>query len=186
MTASNAAWTSRGRKALLAITAMLCVGLAVVLALAEFAGADTEARGFGNHNLKGLYEFHADGALEVDDKPTRGIWEVGRFKADGRGRITDGKEYSTLLSSSNEEVIDRNFTFEGTYKVHPDGVTTGEVTVQVAPGVEIKKRLWLIIHSVGKDGIANGFDGGHAHADLGEGAHGNTLSHVGHRIVTAK
>lgn len=172
----------------IAILVLVC-GATVLLALAAFAGAgtndDADPR-FGNHTLKGLYEFHADGALEVDDKPTRGIWEVGRFKADGRGRITDGKEYSTLLSSGNEEVINRNFTFEGTYEVHPDGVTTGEVTVQVAPGVEIKKKLWLIIHSVGKDGIANGFDGGHAHADLGEGAHGNTLSHVGHRIVTAK
>lgn len=186
MTASTAAWTSHGRKARLAITATLCVGLAVALALAKFASADTAARGFGNHNLKGLYEFHADGALEVDDRPTRGIWEVGRFKADGRGKITDGKEYSTLLSSSNEEVIDRAFTFEGTYEVHPDGTATGEVTVLVAPGVEIKKKLWLIIHSVGKTGIANGFDGGHAHAHLGEGAHGNTLSHVGHRIETAK
>ena len=168
---------------------VLGCGLAVVLALSGFAGADTQDKaraGFGNHNLKGLYEFHADGQMEVNDKPTRGLWEVGRFEADGKGKITNGKEYSSLLSSSDEQVIDQPFTFEGTYTVHPDGTATGEVTVVVAPGVEIKKKLWLIIHSVGKDGIANGFDGGHAHADLGDGVHGNALSHVGHRIVTAR
>ena len=171
------------------IALSVLVGGLVLAGLVGLAGADTSDEGgarFGNHNLKGLYEFHADGALEVDGRPTRGIWEVGRFEADGRGRITDGKEYSTLLSSSNEEGIDRPFTFEGTYEVHPDGTATGQVTVHVAPGLEIKKKLWLIIHSVGKDGIANGFDGGHAHADLGQGTHGNTLSHVGHRIETAR
>lgn len=165
----------------------LCLA-AASLAVVALAGAGTRGKGtetFGNHNLNGLYEFHADGAVEVNGTPTRGFWEVGRFRADGKGHITDGIEYSSMLSE-DEEQIDRPFTFEGTYEVHPNGVATGEVTVVVAPGVEIEKKLWLIIHSVGKDGIANGFDGGHAEADLGGGAHGNALSHVGHRMVTAK
>jgi hypothetical protein len=41
------------------------------------------------------------------------------------------------------------------------------------------------VHSVGKNGIANGFDGGHAMADLGNGVHGDARSHVGHRMVMA-
>jgi hypothetical protein len=80
-----------------------------------------------------------------------------------------------MLSSSDENIIDRPFTFEGT--------ATGQVTVVVAPGVEIEKKLWLIIHSVGKDQIAMGLDGGHADAHLGDGVHGNARTHVGHRIV---
>jgi hypothetical protein len=153
------------------------------------AGADTrgeEGVTFGNHSLNGLYEFHADGVAEVNGSPTRGIWEVGRFRADGEGNITDGVEYSSMLGSGDEETIDRPFTFEGPYQVNPDGTAMGKVTVVVAPGVEIQKKLWLVIHSVGKDGIANGFDGGHADADLGDGAHGNALSHEGDRIVIAK
>jgi hypothetical protein len=169
---------------------ILAGALALAVGVTAATGAIPDSGGvttqFGNHNLNGLYEFQADGAIEADGKPARGVWEVGRFEADGRGNITNGKEYSSLLSSHNEEVIDRHFTFEGTYTVRPDGTAIGQVTVVVAPGVEIKKKLWLIIHSVGKDGIANGFDGGHAEADLGGGTHGNTLSHVGHRIETAK
>lgn len=167
----------------------LISGLAVSLTLVGFAvaGASDKGRaGFGNHTLQGLYEFHADGVVEVDGVPTRGFWEVGTFEADGKGNIINGKEYSTLLSSSDENVIDQFFTFEGTYTVNPDGTATGEVTVVVAPGVQIQKKLWLIIHSVGKDGIANGFDGGHAEADLGDGVHGNARSHVGHRMVMAR
>ena len=169
---------------------VLFVGFAVSLALAGLAEAGarsvTTRQGFGNHNLKGLYEFRADGVVESDGVPTRGFWEVGMFEADGQGNITNGKEYSSMLSSSDENVIDRPFTFEGTYTVHPDGIATGQVTVVVAPGVEIEKKLWLIIHSVGKDQIAMGFDGGHADAHLGDGVHGNALTHVGHRIVIDK
>lgn len=170
---------------------ILLSGLVLLLALVSFAvaGADAgsgRAARFGNHSLNGVYEFQADGFIEVDGRLTRGFWEVGRFRADGKGNITNGKEYSTLLSSSNEDVINQFFTFEGTYQVHPDGTATGQVTVLVAPGVEITKKLWLILHSVGERGIANGFDGGHAEADLGNGVHGNALSHVGHRMVTAE
>jgi hypothetical protein len=148
-------------------------------------GADTAAAdGFGNQTLTGSYEFYAQGVIEVNGLPTRGIWEIGRFDADGKGNITNGVEYSTLLGDA-ESTIDQYFTFSGTYNVHTDGITTGEVTV-ITPVGPIVKRLWLIVHSVGKDGIANGFDGGHAHADLGPGGHGNTLSHVGHRIEIAK
>jgi hypothetical protein len=167
----------------------LISGVAVSLAVVGFAvaGASDKGRaGFGNHTLKGLYEFHADGVVEVNGVPTRGFWEVGTFHADGNGNITNGKEYSTLLSSSDENVIDQFCTFEGTYTVNLDGTATGEVTVVVAPGVEIQKKLWLIVHSVGKDGIANGWDGGHAGADLGDGVHGNARSHVGHRMVMAR
>jgi hypothetical protein len=170
----------------IALLALVC-GLVVLVALVGFAGAGTRQKaGYGNHTLHGLYEFHADGVVEVDGKPTRGFWEVGRFVADGQGNITNGKEYSSLLSSNDENVIDQAFTFEGTYTVNPDGIATGQVTVDVAPGVQIKKKLWLILHSVGKEGIANGFDGGHAHADLGDGVHGNARSHVGHRVEIAK
>ena len=146
----------------------------------------TTDAGFGNHNLQGLYQFQADGVVEVNGVPTRGFWEVGKFEADGKGNISNGVEYSTLLSSSDEAVIDQNFTFSGTYTVNPDGTASGQVTVDGAPGVAITKKLWLIIHSVGKEGIANGFDGGHAAADLGGGVRGNARSHVGHRIEIAK
>ena len=169
--------------------AAVVFGLAMTVALVGFAIAGATEKGsaaFGNHTLQGMYEFHADGVVEVDGVPTRGFWEVGTFEADGNGNIINGKEYSSLLSSHDEEVIDSFFTFEGTYSVHPDGTATGEVTVLVAPGVEIQKKLWLILHSVGKEGIANGFDGGHADADLGDGVHGNARSHVGHRMVIAK
>jgi hypothetical protein len=168
--------------------ALLLVGLAVSVTLAGFTVAsagDKDTRVFGNHNLNGLYEFRADGVVEAAGVPTRGFWEVGRFEADGKGNITNGKEYSSLLSSGDEGAIDQFFTFEGTYHVNPDGIATGEVTVTIAPGVEITKKLWLIIHSVGRTGIANGFDGGHAHADLPDGSHGNARSHVGHRVLIA-
>ena len=172
------------RIALGSLIAVLVVSLALVGWAA--AGQQTTATvGFGNHTLNGAYEFQADGVVEVNGVPTRGFWEVGRFNADGKGNITDGVEYSSMLSS-DEAVIDQNFTFSGTYTVNADGTATGEVTVVVAPGVEIEKKLWLIVHSVGRDGIANGFDGGHADADLGDGVHGNARSHVGHRIEIAK
>jgi hypothetical protein len=166
----------------------LAVAAASVLVVIGFAGSGAQGRAtatFGNHNLNGLYEFQADGMVEVNGEPRRGFWEVGRFRADGAGRITGGIEHSSMLSE-DEETIDRPFTFEGTYQVHPTGVATGNVTVVVAPGVEIRKKLWLILHSIGKRGIANGFDGGHAHADLGGGTHGNALTHVGHRVEIAK
>lgn len=172
------------RIALGSLIAVLVVSLALVGWAA--AGQQTTATGgFGNHTLNGAYEFQADGVVEVNGVPTRGFWEVGRFNADGNGNITDGVEYSSMLSG-DEAVIDQHFTFSGTYTVNPDGTATGEVTVVVAPGVEIKKKLWLIVHSVGKDGIATGFDGGHADADLGDGVHGNARSHVGHRMEIAK
>lgn len=168
---------------------LLIGGLAVWLALVGFAEAsprsERHAR-LGNHSLSGLYEFRADGVVEVNGLPSRGFWEVGKFEADGKGNITNGIEYSTLLSSSDENVIDRPATFEGTYTVNPDGTATGQVTVVVAPGVEITKKLWLIIHSVGRDRIAMGFDGGHADADLGNGVRGNARSHEGHRIIIAR
>lgn len=170
--------------------AVVSVGIivALTLPLVAFALASPriEAEVFGNHNLQGLYEFRADGVVEVDGAPSRGFWEVGRFRADGKGNITRGKEYSSMLDSHDESVIDRNFTFAGTYTINPDGTGTGVVTVVVAPGVEITKKLWLVLHSIGRDGIANGFDGGHADAHLGGATHGNARSHVGHRVVTAR
>jgi hypothetical protein len=69
---------------------LLISGLAVSLALVGFAVAgasDKKSTGFGNHTLKGMYEFHADGVVEVDGVPTRGFWEVGSFEADGKGNI---------------------------------------------------------------------------------------------------
>ncbi len=80
------------RRALLGV-----VPVAASLMVVALAGADTrgeEGVTFGNHSLNGLYEFHADGVAEVNGSPTRGIWEVGRFRADGEGNITDGVEYS--------------------------------------------------------------------------------------------
>lgn len=180
---ANTMLSSIKRPALLALIA--AAGVLVVVAVAG-AGTHEDVPTFGNHNLNGLYEFRADGEVQEDDSQSRGFWEIGRFRADGAGRISDGVEYSSLLSSSDEEAIDRPFTFDGTYQVNPDGTATGEVTVVIAPGVQIEKKLWLIVHSVGKGGIANGFDGGHAHADLGGGAHGNARSHEGHRMETAK
>ncbi len=56
------------------------------------------------------------------------------------------------------------------------------VTVDVAPGLRIEKTLWFIVHSVGKDGIADGLIAGHVDADIGGGEHGNTRSHVGWRM----
>ncbi len=173
------------RNLLVVLISGVLLSLAFV-GLAEAGSRDEPKAGFGNHNLKGLYEFRADGVVEINGNPSRGFWEVGRFEADGRGNITSGKELSTMLSSSDETVIDKPFSFRGTYTVHPDGTATGEVTVLVAPGFEIKKKLWLVIHSVGKEGIAMGFDGGHADADLGNGVRGNARSHAGHRMVTGK
>ncbi len=139
----------------------------------------------GSHSLCGSYEFHADGVVEVDGAPTRGFWEAGRFDADCRGNLTNGVEYSSLLSSNAENVIDQNFTFSGTYVVRDDGTAKASVKVVIAPGVVIDKSLWFVLNGIGKDGIANGFAGGHAEADLGNGVHGNTRTHVGSRIVAA-
>jgi len=163
---------------------------AFAIGAARFAGVGVQAGEviphayeFGNHNLQGLYEFHADGVVEVNGVPTRGIWEVGKFYADGNGNLLSGVEYSNLLSSDNESVIDVPFTFEGTYQINPDG--TGKTNVAVfipAAGITIDKTLWFVIHKVDESGIAQGFAGGHADADLGAGAHGNSRTHIGTRI----
>ena len=165
-----------------ALVVVLVSGTAVVglSAVSGSAKPDAAAARLGNHSLKGVYEFHADGVVEVDGEPTRGFWEVGRFKADGQGNMIDGVEYSSMLGN-DEALIDQPFTFEGTYSVQPNGVATADVIVQI-PGGTIEKRLWFVIHSVGKDGIADGFAGGHADADLGGGTHGNARVHEGNRI----
>ena len=172
-----------------ALLLMLLAAAATAVGAAALAAADesgSSKRTIGNHTLQGTYEFRADGVVEINGEPKRGFWEVGRFHTDGRGKIAQGTEYSSLLSSHDEETIDKPFTFTGTYSVRPDGTATGQVAVTIAPGVVINKKLWLIVHSIGKDGIANGFDGGHAMADLGNGMHGNARSHAGHRIRTAR
>jgi hypothetical protein len=56
------------------------------------------------------------------------------------------------------------------------------VTVIVNPDLTIEKDLWFVLHSVGKNRIANGFAVGHADADLGTGVHGNSQTHVGWRM----
>lgn len=138
---------------------------------------------FGNHSLQGAYAFYADGVVEDESSGyLRGIWEIGRFNADGQGNWTGGVEYSSLLSSSDPEVVDQNFTFEGTYEIFPDGSGKGHVTVFINPEFSIEKDLWFMIHSVAGDGIANGFFGGHVDADLGGGVHGNSRTHVGWRM----
>ena len=133
------------------------------------------------HCSTGLYEFHADGVIEVNGEPTRGFWEPGRFRADGKGNMLNGIEYSSMVSS-DESVIDTPFTFTGTYTIRANGTATADVTVQIPNGPTIQKRLWFVIHSVGFDGIADGFAGGHSHADLGEGVHGTARVHEGNRI----
>ena len=177
------------RIALSSLIAVLVVSLGLV-GWAAAGAQKTVTTGYGNYTLNGAYEFQADGVVEENGVPKHGFWEVGRFNADGNGNITDGVEYSSMLSG-DEAVIDQKFTFSGTYTVNPDGTATGEVTVNVGPGIPpITKKLWLIVHSVGKDGIADGFDGGHAEADLTTDPeiqrHGNARSHVGHRIEIAK
>lgn len=170
---------------------LVCVAALIMLfGFTPFTASSESLEGsmrpLGNHSLQGSYEFHADGVIEIDGEPTRGIWEVGRFDADGKGNITNGVEYSSLLSSSDETIIDQNFTFEGTYTINADGIGKATVSVTLPNGFVIEKSLWLVLHSVGKNGIANGFAGGHADADLGEGVHGNSRTHVGWRINTSK
>jgi hypothetical protein len=148
--------------------------------------SDSHTITLGNHSLCGAYEFHADGVVEIDGVPSRGFWEAGRFDADCEGNITNGVEYSSLLDSNDESVIDQNFTFKGSYVVNNNGTAKASVKVTIAPGVVIEKFLWFVLNSVGKDGIANGFAGGHAEAEIGGGVHGNTRTHVGTRIITAK
>jgi hypothetical protein len=178
------------KKLLTFLVAVLAIALAVA-GLSGFAAQvqadDGDNRGFGNHNLKGTYEFHADGVLEVDGLPTRGMWEVGRFEADGKGNMTNGVEYSSLLSSHDESIIDVPFTFSGTYHINPDGTGKSKVSVYVpAADITIEKTLWFVVHSVDKNGIAHGFAGGHADADLGDGMHGNARTHVGWRMDSSK
>lgn len=170
---------------MLALLLSITLMVAVLAVFAVRAQADNP-KGYGNHSLNGTYMFHADGVVENESGGyVRGTWEVGRFEADGQGNMTNGVEYSSLLSSSDAGVIDQNFTFSGTYQVYPDGTAKAHVTVVVNPQFSIEKDLWFVIHSVGKDGIADGFAGGHADADLGGGAHGNSLSPVGWRIDTS-
>jgi hypothetical protein len=167
------------------IAASFAVGALTQPSLAD-EGGRANALALGSHSLCGTYEFHADGVVEVDGVPTRGFWEAGRFDSDCRGNLTNGVEYSSLLTSSAEKVIDQNFTFSGTYIVRDDGTAKASVKVVIAPGVVIEKSLWFILYGIGKDGIANGFAGGHADADLGNGVHGNTRTHVGSRIVASR
>jgi hypothetical protein len=168
-------------KRTLIVLVALGVAITAVFVVPGAADPDVRPRGLGNHSLKGVYEFHADGVVEVNGEPKRGFWEVGRFKADGKGTMTNGVEYSSMLSN-DESVIDQNFTFSGTYSVKPDGTATANVTVQIPNGPTIQKKLWFVLHSVGKDGVADGFAGGHADADLGGGTHGNARVHEGNRI----
>lgn len=163
-----------------ALVVLVLLGLAGASLLAMPGSARTGPQRLGNHSLNGVYEFHADGVVEVNGEPTRGFWEAGRFEADGKGNMLGGVEYSSMLSS-DESVIDTPFTFTGTYTIRPNGTATADVTVQI-PGGTIQKRLWFVIHSVGPDGVADGFAGGHSHADLGDGVHGNARVHEGNRI----
>lgn len=173
-------------KKLLAFLLSIALVVAVLAGFAIQVKADSKS-GLGNHSLQGTYMFQADGVVENESGGfIRGMWEVGRFEADGNGNMTNGVEYSTLLSSSDADVIDQSFTFSGTYQVNPDGTAKAHVTVIVNPELTIEKDLWFVIHSVGKDGIANGFGGGHADANLGGGVHGDSLTHVGWRIVSSK
>ena len=166
---------------------LLAFFVSMALLSASLVGFATRAqvngkKGYGNHTLQGTYMFHADGVVENETGGyIRGLWEVGRFEVDGKGKITNGVEYSSLLSSGDPDVINQPFTFTGTYQVNPDGTAKAHVTVIINPERTIEKDLWFVLHSVGKNGIANGFAGGHADADLG-GAHGNSQSHVGWRM----
>ena len=173
------------RKILAFLLPVLLIALTVTLIMNSAMPAQADSRDkmqFGNHSLKGTYAFHADGVVEDENGGyIRAIWEVGRFDADGKGNLINGVEYSSLLSSSDPNVIDQPFTFTGTYEVNPDGTAKAHVTVIVNPQLTIEKELWFIIHSIGKDGIANGFAGGHADADLG-GPHGNSQTHMGWRM----
>ncbi len=163
------------------LIAALGVAITALFVVPGAANPASRPQVLGDHSLKGIYEFHADGVIEVNGEPTRGFWEVGRFEADGKGNMTNGVEYSNLLAN-DEQVVDQNFTFEGTYSIRPDGTGTADVTVQI-PGGEIQKKLWFVIHSVGGDRVAHGFAGGHTHADLGGGTHGNARIHEGNRIT---
>ena len=171
------------KKFFMVLSAVLFIVLAVgIMGPTIQAQADSNTKmQYGNHNLKGTYAFYADGVVEDEDGYVRAIWETGRFDADGKGNLTNGIEYSSLLSSSDPNVIDQPFTFTGTYEVYSDGTAKSHVTVVVNPQLTIEKDLWFVIHSIGKDGIANGFAGGHADADLGD-SHGNSQTHVGWRM----
>ena len=162
---------------------LVVIGVMAIAGAAAIPGsAKPKAPTLGDHSLNGVYEFHADGVVEVNGEPTRGFWEVGRFEADGNGNMTNGVEYSSMLSG-DEAVIDAPFTFSGTYSVAPNGVAKARVTVVIPGGPTINKTLWFVLHSVGRNGIADGFAGGHADADLGGGVHGNARVHEGNRIT---
>jgi len=171
------------------VVPVLVIALTVVGLLRTTSQAQANSvskNNFGNHNLNGTYAFSADGVIDAEGGGyVRGMWEVGRFEADGAGNMMNGVEYSSLLSSSDPSVIDQPYSFSGTYQINPDGTAKAHVTVVVNPELTIEKDLWFIIHSVGKDGIANGFVGGHADADLG-GPHGNSQTHQGYRMDISK
>ena len=165
----------------LIVVAALSITIVGMLVMPGAAKRKDSRVALGNHSLKGVYEFHADGVVEVNGEPTRGFWEAGRFEADGKGNMINGVEYSSMLSG-DESVINQPFTFSGTYSIKPDGTATADVVVVIPGGIRIEKRLWFVIHSVGRDRIADGFAGGHSHADLGGGTHGNARVHEGNRI----
>jgi len=102
------------------------------------AGAHGKTR-LGNHSLQGAYMFHADGVVENETGGyIRGMWELGRFEADGNGNIVNGVEYSSLLTSSNPAVCDQAFSFAGTYEIQPDGTAKAHVKVIVNPQLSIE------------------------------------------------
>lgn len=165
---------------------ILSIGLTTLaLTMFQFSMADPPPRPtFGNHNLDGIYAFRADGVIEADGLPTRGMWEIGRFVADGQGNMTQGVEYSSMLSAHDEDVIDIPYSFEGSYEIGPDGLGKGVVSVFIpAVGITIDKTIWFVVFDLDNRGIAHGFAHGHADAELGPEVHGNARTHVGRRMA---
>lgn len=166
---------TRGRALIVvAAVAVACLAFSV---LAPGSGAK---QGIGNHTFVGTWSFAADGVIEQDGRPGRGVWEIARFTVDGKGNMTGGVEYSDLLGS-DEALVEQPFRFEGKYTVQPDGTGTAKVDVTLPNGVVLQKSVWFVLNDI-RDGEARGFYGGHLHAELGEGVHGHAGVHEGRRI----
>ena len=119
------------------------LGVLVVLASASIglSGSASAARGFSNHDVHGAYEASFEGFVGSTTAASTPITSVGRFFADGNGRIFNGKR--TLAIGGG--VVRQTFTCD--YHVNPDGTGDATCTVRTQDAVSTETFDFVIVES---------------------------------------
>lgn len=94
--------------------------------------------------------------------------------------MTRGVEYPNLLRD-DEGVVNKPFTFVGSYSVKPNGTGKAKVDVTLPDGTVIHKTVWFVLGTIGKD-AAHEMSFAHLPAVLGGGLQGRAGVHHAHRI----